>query len=110
MPVGRSRSRVALLAFGFAIGAHAAHADLGTNLVSNPSFEDATGDLPTGWLITQESQPDPVAIPGSGTKLVRRFEMDLVGEQTVREPSEKIRYLGRESISHATMIALSSLG
>ena len=37
-------------------------AELGVNLIPNPSFEEANGALPAGWILQRVAQEDPTAI------------------------------------------------
>ena len=46
-----------LLTSGLHLGP--AQAQLGQNLIPNPSFEEAAGALPTGWSVQRASQADP---------------------------------------------------
>ena len=39
-----------------------AEAQIGVNLIPNPSFEEANGALPAGWILQRVAQEDPTAI------------------------------------------------
>ncbi len=55
-------ARVAAVIFGISLGASPAQAEIGVNMIANPSFEEADGDLPAGWRITRAGQEDPPAV------------------------------------------------
>jgi hypothetical protein len=52
----------ALLILAMVFVVASAHAELGVNMIPNPSFEEANGDLPDGWTVARVAQEDPAAI------------------------------------------------
>ncbi len=46
----------ALLILAMVFVVASAHAELGVNMIPNPSFEEAHGDLPDGWTVARVAQ------------------------------------------------------
>ena len=59
---GKRILAVAIILLGMFYGQGMAWAQLGENLIPNPSFEESAGALPQGWSITRVSQADPPAV------------------------------------------------